>query len=187
MSCDGLERGKAGHWSVCPEMDRTCPLATGADGAGEAETPETLSFWTGRESGAAVARILPLMASEDPTAAMFNFFRAAVAAIRPASATTLPSIAGSLQELDRAIEASTQRAVEQTELLSFHLGHLAEMLTRLERHVSDEPEGRAAWSDAVQACLAMPPAVNGIVRAMEYRDPAGQELRKVGESIEALR
>ena len=118
---------------------------------------------------------------------MFNFFRAAVAAIRPASATTLPSIAGSLQELDRATEASTQRAIEQTELLSFHLGHLAEMLTRLERHVSDEPESRAAWSDAVQACLAMPPAVSAIVRAMEYRDPAGQELRTAGESIEALR
>src|SRR5688572_5766830 len=84
---------KAGHWSVAPELDRTRPRAAEADGAGEAQALESLSSWTGRESGAAVARSRPLMASGAAAAAMFNFFRSAVAAMRPARATTLPWIA----------------------------------------------------------------------------------------------
>jgi hypothetical protein len=72
-------------------------------------------------------------------------------------------------------------------VLSGHLGRLAETLTRLEAHVSIEREGRAAWSDAVEACLAMTPAVKGIVRAMEFREPAAEKLRDAVESAEALR
>jgi hypothetical protein len=118
---------------------------------------------------------------------MFEFFRAAVSALRPASVTTLPAISATLDEVTRATESSTQRALEQAELLGGHMGRLAETLTRLEAHVSTEREGRAAWSDAVQACLAMAPAVTAIVRAMEFRDPAGQDLRELSESVRAMR
>jgi hypothetical protein len=126
------------------------------------------------------------LASTDAATAMFTFLRAAVTAIRPASATTLPAIAASLDEVTRATEASAQRALEQAELLGGHLGRLAETLTRLESHVEPEPESRAAWSDAVEACLAMAPAVTAIVRALEFRAPAGRGLQDAVESVRAM-
>jgi maltooligosyltrehalose synthase len=118
---------------------------------------------------------------------MFRFFRETVSALRPACSATLPSITATVDEVARATQSSTQRALEQTEVLSGHLGRLAETLTRLEAHVSIEREGRAAWSEAVEACLAMTPAVRAIVRAMEFRDPAGERLRDAIQSAETLR
>lgn len=118
---------------------------------------------------------------------MFNFFRAAVSALRPAYDTTLPSIVAALDEVSQATGASTQRTLEQTEILTGCTGRLAEILTRLEAHVSTEPEGRAAWAEAVQACLAMAPAVAAIVAAMEFRDPAGHRLRDALDSAGTLR
>jgi hypothetical protein len=129
----------------------------------------------------------PTLAPPDAATAMFTFLRAAVSAMRPATATTLPSLAANLEEAVRATESSAQRALEQAELLSGHLGRLAETLARLESHVSTEPESRAAWSDAVQACLTMAPAVAAIVRALEFRDPTGQRLEGVAESVRAMR
>ena len=130
--------------------------------------------------------VTPPPAPADGAAALFTFFRATVAALRPACDATIPAITTSLDEVMHATESSTQRALEQTEVLGGHLGRLAETLARLEGHLATEPESRAAWSDAVQACLAMAPAVTAIVRAMEFRDPAARSLRDAVESTRSL-
>jgi hypothetical protein len=127
-----------------------------------------------------------MQAPTDPTTALFDFLRAAVMAIRPAAATTLPALASSLDETRRATESSTQRALEQAEVLGALVGRLADALSRVQDHLPLEPGTRTAWSEAVEACLAIAPAVSAIVRALEFREGAAQNLGQALDSTRAL-
>jgi chemotaxis regulatin CheY-phosphate phosphatase CheZ len=113
--------------------------------------------------------------------------RKTVAALRPACAEVLPSIALTITGIVQATEVAAQKVLDQADGLTADRDRLCEALARLRRFVVPTPEAQEACVSVVEAVHALSARIDPLIASMEFQDLSAQHLGAAIEAVQSLR
>ena len=116
-----------------------------------------------------------------------EFAGAALATIRPACGTTLPSVIVTLQGIIQSTETAAQHVLDAADRSSAAVARLRDGVTLLSSAASREvPETGEAWDDVSQSLEVLGTAIARIGDDMQFQDLTAQYLRAAIDTIEEL-
>jgi len=116
-----------------------------------------------------------------------EFSGAALATIRPACGTTLPSVIVTLQGIIQSTETAAQHVLDAADRSSAAVARLRDGVTLLSSAASREiPETQEAWDDVSQSLEVLGTAIARIGDDMQFQDLTAQYLRAAIDTIEEL-
>src|SRR6266403_616582 len=116
-----------------------------------------------------------------------EFAGAALATIRPACGTTLPSVIVTLQGIIQSTETAAQHVLDAADRSSAAVARLRDGVTLLSSAASREiPETGEVWDDVSQSLEVLGTAIARIGDDMQFQDLTAQYLRAAIDTIEEL-
>lgn len=116
-----------------------------------------------------------------------EFAGAALATIRPACGTTLPSVIVTLQGIIQSTETAAQHVLDAADRSSAAVARLRDGVAVLSSAASGEvPETREARDDVSESLDVLATAIARIGDDMQFQDLTAQYLRAAIDTIEAL-